>query len=117
MSFKIKQRDLDTMTDRIANECANWEDVVWILADYLPYDVLEAIAVWDEVNSVDMTMRNLSELAAGHVVEDNYSVEWMKLDDGTFEVYVDPTNNPILEGITLGVPVIYLRGPLHVVGY
>lgn len=51
MSFKIKQRELDEMTDRIAFDAENWQDVAWILSDYLPLDIFDAVADWDVVTN------------------------------------------------------------------
>lgn len=117
MAYKIKRFEVDQMTDRIANECADWEDVVWILADYLPYDVLEAIAVWDEVNSDDMTIQNISDIEAGCILADKYGVEWLKRESRMFDVYFDPPANPALESVCLSATELYIRGPIHVVGH
>ena len=99
MSFKIKQRELNEMTERIGNECADWQDVADVLIDYLPLSILDAVYDWDETNSdskececitcrPDLYGEDLGDVDAVADWEIELSDDWSKFNDNVNREWV-----------------------------
>lgn len=113
MSFKIKQRELDEMTDRIANECADWDDVVWVLTDYLPLSVLDAVCDWDEVNLVgDCDLEDLGIAPGLAEFTDGLGWLWSKCECGQFD-RIDDDDDLNDEESHVSAAYLMTRGPIR----